>query len=547
MDKIEYNKLEFPYISRDLSWVDFNERVMNEGLRKETPLLERLRFLSIVSTNFDEFFMVRVAALKRLQKAEAGRAVDPSGLTPDQQLKAISQKVHDIMNRQYECLRNEIFPGLAKNGLSLLRPDSWTVPQLDFLNSFFLSHIYPVLTPLRLEDDKPMPFIESRLLNAVFLLEPENPNPPQGFEFETAAALKELKVIIPLPGVLDRLVWMPSFEAEHTNGEKEKFQLALLEDVIVTWGAYLFPGFKIKESMLFKINRDADFSVDEQRDEDFVSAMVEVLEGRGRSDCIRMVYSPGSVLLKEDLAKRFSLDNDFLYEVDGPINPVDFMELSGVASMEDLTEKPWKIHKPLVFNEDTLIWDQISQGDIMLHLPYQSFDPVVRFFQEAAVDPQVISIRTALYRTGGAIPGIGQSIEKVDEWFEQIKKEQGNSHIRLGIFLNNGTIIGDIALQDIDNKNRSCSIGMGMSKLEYRNKGYGKEAVKLLLEYGFNNYGLERITASTLETNISAQKSVEKLGFKLEGKERKAIYFAGKKYDRYIYGILVEEYINKNI
>jgi len=407
MDKIEYNKLEFPYISRDLSWVDFNERVMNEGLRKETPLLERLRFLSIVSTNFDEFFMVRVAALKRLQKAEAGRAVDPSGLTPDQQLKAISQKVHDIMNRQYECLRNEIFPGLARNGLSLLRPDSWTVPQLDFLNSFFLSHIYPVLTPLRLEDDKPMPFIESRLLNAVFLLEPENPNPPQGLELEAAAAPKELKVIIPLPGVLDRLVWMPSFETEHTNDEKEKFQLALLEDVIVTWGAYLFPGFKIKESMLFKINRDADFSVDEQRDEDFVSAMVEVLEGRGRSDCIRMVYSPGSVLLKEELAKRFSLDNDFLYEVDGPINPVDFMDLSGVASLEDLTEKPWKIHKPLVFNEDTLIWDQISQGDIILHLPYQSFDPVVRFFQEAAVDPQVISIRTALYRTGGAIPGIG--------------------------------------------------------------------------------------------------------------------------------------------
>ncbi|WP_461246671.1 polyphosphate kinase 1 [Treponema sp. R6D11] len=407
MDKIEYNKLDFPYISRDLSWVDFNERVMKEGLRKETPLLERLRFLSIVSTNFDEFFMVRVAALKRLQKTEAGRAVDPSGLNPDQQLKAISQKVHDIMNRQYECLRNEIFPELAKNGLSLLRPDLWTVPQLDFLNSFFLTHIYPVLTPLRLEDDKPMPFIESRLLNVVFLLEPENPNPPSGLDGETASAPKELKVIIPLPGVLDRLVWLPSFEAERTDGEKEKFQLALLEDVIVTWGTYLFPGFKIKESMLFKINRDSDFSVDEQRDEDFVSAMVEALEGRGRSDCIRMVYSSGSVMLKEELAKRFSLDNDFLYEVDGPINLVDFMELSGVASLEDLTEKPWKIHKPLVFNEDTLIWDQISQGDVMLHLPYQSFDPVVRFFQEAAVDPQVISIRTALYRTGGAIPGIG--------------------------------------------------------------------------------------------------------------------------------------------
>jgi len=140
---------------------------------------------------------------------------------------------------------------------------------------------------------------------------------------------------------------------------------------------------------------------------------------------------------------------------------------------------------------------------------------------------------------------IGHSIEKADEWFEQIKKEQGNSHIRLGIFLNNGTIIGDIALQDIDHKNRSCTIGMGISKLEYRNKGYGQEAVKILLEYGFNNYGLERITADTLEINISAQKSLEKIGFKLEGKERKAVYFGGKKYDRYNYGILIDEYNKK--
>ena len=141
---------------------------------------------------------------------------------------------------------------------------------------------------------------------------------------------------------------------------------------------------------------------------------------------------------------------------------------------------------------------------------------------------------------------IGHSIDKAEEWFEQIKKEQGNSHIRLGIFLNNGIIIGDIALQDIDKKNRSCSLGMGMSKLEYRNKGYGKEAVKLILEYGFNNYGLERITANTSETNISAQKSLEKLGFRLEGKERKAIYIGGKKYDRYNYGILVDEYRNED-
>jgi len=382
---------KFPYIARDISWVDFNERVMKEGLRPETPLLERLRFLSIVSTNFDEFFMVRVAALKRLLKKDPGVPIDPSGLTPEEQLAVISEKVHSIINRQYECLRCEIFPGLAKNGLSLLHPDSWTVPQLDFLDSFFVGQIYPVLTPLRIEEGKQMPFIESRSLNAAFLLEPESPG---------EEGPNELKVVVPLPGVLNRLIWLPDFE-------KTALQFVLLEEVIVTWGTYLFPGYRVKESMMFKINRDADFTVDEQRDEDYIEAMVQVLENRERAEVIRMVYTPGSDKLKEELAQRYSLADDCLYQVNGPINLVDFLELASVASLENMVEKPWKIHKSADFNDEMPILDRISQGDVMLHLPYQSFDPVVRFFQEAAVDPQVISIRTALYRTGGAIPGVG--------------------------------------------------------------------------------------------------------------------------------------------
>jgi len=428
MSNADNNKLPpnetLPYLSRDLSWVDFNERVMNEGLRKEIPLLERFRFLSIVSTNFDEFFMIRAAALKRMLRSDAGKILDPCGLTVEQQLKSISERAHSIINKQYECMRDEIFPGLAKNGLSLLGPDSWSVPQLDFLDSFFVSQIYPVLTPLRLEDDKPMPFIESRSLNVIFLLEYENPPADE-------PALKELIVIVPLPRVLDRLVWLPEQTVNKTDNaadslpdrgnvaantetaediKKEKLCFALLEEVIITWGTYLFPGFRVKESMMFKINRDADFSVDEQRDEDFVDAMVEVLEDRGRAEVIRMVYSPGSGRLRDELARRFSLENDYLYEVDGPLNPIDFLELSNISSLEELSEKPWKIHKSADFSEEPnagSLWDRISQGDVMLHLPYQAFDPVVRFFQEAAADPQVVSIKTALYRTGGAIPGEG--------------------------------------------------------------------------------------------------------------------------------------------
>ena len=137
---------------------------------------------------------------------------------------------------------------------------------------------------------------------------------------------------------------------------------------------------------------------------------------------------------------------------------------------------------------------------------------------------------------------IGDSLEKSDEWFDEIQKLQGKQNVRLGIFLNDGTVIGDIALQGIDEKNRSCSVGMGMAKLESRNKGYGKQALRLLLGYGFGNLGMERITASTLEINLSAQKSLEGSGFLLEGRERKAVYFGGKRHDRLNYGILAEEY-----
>ena len=192
-----------PHLNRDLSWVDFNERVLDEGLRKDLPLLERFRFLSIVTSNFDEFFMVRVAAIKRaLHLNAAEHAADPSGLSPVQQLREISKKVHQIISRQYECLRNEIFPELAHCGLILLRPDSYSVPHMDFLESYFMGQIYPILTPLRIEDDKPLPFIESRVINAAFLLDSED---------QTGEKSTEHLVVVMLPRALSRIIWNPFF------------------------------------------------------------------------------------------------------------------------------------------------------------------------------------------------------------------------------------------------------------------------------------------------------------------------------------------------
>jgi polyphosphate kinase len=386
--KTELSPSPAVYFNRDLSWVDFNERVLEEGLRKDLPLFERFRFLSIVSSNFDEFFMVRVAAIKRAQRA--GISGDPSGLSPAEQLKRISEKVHSINRRLSACFMGEIFSGLASGGLELVRPDSYSVPQMDYLESFFLGQIYPVLTPLRIEENKPLPLFENHCINAAFLLAGEETAPIGTLAGEDAT---ERIVTVQLPLSLNRIIWLPP--------EGNKLCWALLDDIIIVWGGYLFPGYHVRESMLFQVNRDADFSVDERRDEDFIEAMEEVIEGREKSEVVRLVYSPGSNRLRDELAQRFSMESDDLYEFEGPFNAGSLMELSSVAGFEKFQEKPWKIYPAPDFTEDISIWDYLSQGDVMLHFPYQSFDPVVRFFQEAAVDPQVISIKTALYRTGG--------------------------------------------------------------------------------------------------------------------------------------------------
>ncbi|MDR2370707.1 MAG: polyphosphate kinase 1 [Treponema sp.] len=376
------------YLDRDLSWIDFNERVLEEGLRRDLPPLERFRFLSIVSSNFDEFFMVRVAAMKRAagqaEKEEGAERGRTERIEADR-LEAVSVKVRSIVRRQYECLEKEVFPDLARGGLELVRPSLWTDFQKKYLESFFLEEIFPVLTPLRIAEI--LPAIDSFSLNCAFLIEDERG--------------KEFTAMVQIPQVFGRIVIFPGGAGK---GSGERVHWALLEDAVINWGHYFFPGLAVKESMVFKVNRDADFSVDEKRDEDFIEAMEEVLEDRERSTAVRMVYSPGSLRLRKELAERLSLEEDDLYEISGPVNLGTLFDLVNTGGFDPLREKPWKIYPSEDFNAEESIWDRIKQGDVMLHLPYQSFDPVVRFFQEAAADPQVIAIKTALYRTSGNSP-----------------------------------------------------------------------------------------------------------------------------------------------
>ncbi|MDR2096462.1 MAG: polyphosphate kinase 1 [Treponema sp.] len=386
------------FFNRDLSWIDFNRRVLEEGLRKDIPPLERFRFLSIVSSNLDEFFMVRIAAIKRAIRSP-GCAQDPSGLNPTEQLRLASARIRLIFKELYDCLEHDVFPALAGNNLELIRPHSYTPTQKAYLESLFMREIYPILTPLRLNDEERMPAIESMRLQAAFLLSFQDQQKDGSGAVETLhpEGGQELISIIRIPQVLDRIIWLPRI----SGGQS---QWALLDDLILTWGSRLYPGCQVKECMLFKVNRDADFSVDERRDEDFIEAMEEVLVNRESSMAVCMIYSPGSARLRDELAQRLGIGELDLYECGGPLGLEGLLNLVSVQGFDQLKETPWKIYANPTVPPDQPLWERISRGDILLHLPYESFDPVVRFFQDAANDPQVISIKTALYRTSGNSP-----------------------------------------------------------------------------------------------------------------------------------------------
>jgi len=472
------------FFNRELSWIDFNERVLGEALKKDMPPLERFKFLSIVSSNFDEFFMVRVAAIKQARNAGAAWT-DPAGLSPGELLGRISRRVRSIIDRQFNALISEVIPGLARGGLCLRRPLEWSTKQRDYLESLFVREIYPLLTPLRLGspteripaekdypiEEEPLPSTDNYSLYVAFLLEsdyvqgqtdrtfhsPEGHFGPTqrgspglsdlGSGFRRGTPVEHIS-IVRIPPALKRIIWLPwetKYHEETKFPEETKFHMGselpseaelpsdtefhtetdhftesipagarqtcwtLLEDVVQAWGSYLYPGYRVMESLVFKINRDADFSVDEKRDEDFIEAMAEVLEGREKSMPIRMVYSPGSKKIRDYLARRLSLEEEDLYGVTGPLNLGSLYDLVQTEGFDHLRVKSWKIYFHPAFPTqvspgDQTLWDRIRAGDIILHLPYQSFDPVVRFFQEAASDPQVTAIKTALYRTSGDSP-----------------------------------------------------------------------------------------------------------------------------------------------
>lgn len=395
---------EYPFFNRELSWIEFNNRVLQEALKPHIPLLERLKFLSIVSSNLDEFFMVRVAAVKSaIRRNEL--SFDVTGITPTALLDQISERVKKIHSVQYTYLMKEIWPSLVKAGLEITSPADWSPHETRFLESYFSENIFVLLTPLRIEEDS-FPSVGNLQIHCAFELEAEDG--AQRF------------AITQVPRNTTRFIRLPAEEqtpAANENGI-QKIRIALLEDVILRFAARLFPGNRVRSSLVFKVTRDADSGVDEDRQEDFLAAMEEVLAERHNSTPVRLTISGKSPILSAILKKGLELGEPDTYHLPGPIDLGGFHELAAEISslitqepmISQLLDKPWP---PIQLHEasETSIWEEIESKDILLHVPYESFDTVSRFIEEAATDPDVLSIKMTLYRTSGDSPIIKSLIK----------------------------------------------------------------------------------------------------------------------------------------
>jgi polyphosphate kinase len=377
------------YFNRELSWIEFNARVLSEALRKEIPLLERLQFLSIVSSNFDEFFQVRVASIKRQLKNDP-RYVDSSGLTPDVVLRQISARCHQIMRIQHSCLVDDVLPELADKGVVYVTPAHFSMEQKGFTQNFFQSTIFPLLTPLRIDTDN-FPMLGNLRLHAAFLLK----RLPGVMPFSGAPAVNEnspMIAVVQIPSGIPRILWLP-------DSVKTK-SFALIDDIVTQYGTQLFPGFSVEETMLFKVTRDADFAVDEDSGSNFINAMEEVLVQRQSSFAVRLMCNRSSATILAVLTKKLELLPDDVYQLDGIMDPSNLLDINQTEDAEKFHYPEWQHFYPADLPVDDTYWDTFKQRDVLLHVPYESYQPVIKLISDAADDPKVLAIKMTLYRTG---------------------------------------------------------------------------------------------------------------------------------------------------
>ncbi len=371
------------FLNRELSWLEFNHRVLEEAMDPTTPLLERLKFAIIVSSNLDEFFMVRVAALQH-RVDEGDTNPDHAGLRPRQQLIVVGERAHEMMGRLGQTLNDEILPALASQGIRFVAYKDLEEPQRAFLGRYFRAEVLPALTPLAIDTSRPFPKLSNLSLNLAIRLAPA--------EGEEAPRL----AVVQVPSGLRRLV-------RPVGGDGNTY--VLLEEIVRAELATLFPGQEVLEAAPFRISRDAEMELDDEGGRDYVEEIEEELRKRRLSKVVRLEVEQGmSDSLLGTLVERLEIDVSDVYYVRGPLDLRALQPLVELPALENLREPVLKPLPALEARELQSIFVRLQEGDLLLHHPYESFEPVVSFVSQAASDPDVLAIKQTLYRTGGDSP-----------------------------------------------------------------------------------------------------------------------------------------------
>lgn len=370
-----------PYINRELSWLEFNQRVLNQAVAKENPVLERAKFLAITASNLDEFFMIRVASLK--DQVLAGYAKrDISGMTPSEQLTAISRRAHQMAEDQYRIYHDELISRLARRGVHILPYSKLKEEQLRFVDDYYKNDVYPILTPMAVDFSRPFPLLQSRSLNLGVILEgKEHP-----FAFAT----------VQVPNRLPRLIRLP--------GEEGSYQFLMLEELIRSKISTLFSGRTVLSCSCYRITRNADLTLEEEEANDLLSAIEQQLKLRKWGTVIRLELEENcSPELYRILMENLELEESEIYPVPGPLHLGFLFSLSSLP-IAPAKYTPYTPRLPRALSGEYTIFDAIREKDILLHHPFDSFQPVIDFVSQAADDPDVLAIKQTLYRVSGHSP-----------------------------------------------------------------------------------------------------------------------------------------------
>lgn len=381
------------YFNRELSLLQFQRRVLSQASDEVIPLLERLRFLCISSTNLDEFFQIRVAGLmhRAALESSSGRY---DNLTPEQVLQKIREQTHEIVEEQYRVLNEILFPELEKEGIQFIKRDEWNDKQASWIKRHFNSEILPVLSPLGLDHSHPFPRVFNQTLNFIISLEGKD-----AFGRDSRIA------IVQAPRSLPRVIKVP-------NEGSDSDEFVFLSSIIHTHISDLFPGMNVTGCYQFRVTRDSDLFVDEEEIDDLMRAIKGELSSRRLTDAVRLEVADNCTgEAAKFLLKKFRLSDDDLYQVNGPVNLNRLLEIIDLVDRPDLKFAPFTPGIPKRLQGSSDMFEAINNHDVLLHHPFDSFAPVVNLLKQAASDPKVLAIKQTLYRTGANSPLVDALVE----------------------------------------------------------------------------------------------------------------------------------------